>query len=129
MVSSCVVVVQGFFSAFVGEIFDVSGSSSYGQVINLSRDERIKMEIGGILFETSVKVSCGSKVKGLERLASISLGIFSIGSILDPIGALILNLAGNVIVDAQTSWAIENVAPSIIERESVFEPLQTGLIT
>ena len=132
-ISSCVINVQRFFGAFVGEIFGISSSSgslSYGLVINLSRDDTIKMEIGGILFDSSCAVSCGSKVKGLAKLGSIVVGTFGIGSILDPIGALVvgLELAEVNGVDAQSSWLIENVAPSIIERESVFEPLQTGII-
>merc|ERR1712061_34048 len=62
----------------------------------------------------------------MSRLASILLGDFAIGSILDPIGNFILN-SGRI--DAQYPWVIESPAPGIIDRQSVFEPLQTGIIS
>ena len=131
-VGSGVVVLQGFFQAFVGELFCVlalgsSISNQYGLVINLSRDDTIKIEIGGIFLNPTSRVSSGSKVKGLGCLASLVLGDFAIGSILDPIGIIILNLNSGRI-DAKSSWLIENPAPSIIARQSVFEPLQTGIL-
>ena len=135
-VGSGVVVLQGFFQAFVGELFCVLGSTSnskssnrsYGIVINLSRDDSIKIEIGGILLNPSSHcISSGSKVEGISWLASLVLGDFAIGSILDPIGIIILNLTSNQIT-AKSLWLIENVAPSIIARQSVDEPLQTGIL-
>jgi F-type H+-transporting ATPase subunit alpha len=68
----------------------------------------------------------GAKVNAMSRLASIILGDFAIGSILDPLGNLILN-SGRV--DAQYRWVIESPAPGIIERQGVFEPLQTGILS
>ena len=62
----------------------------------------------------------------MSRLASIILGDFACGSILDPIGNLILNSgSGNV----QYRWLIESPAPGIIDRQSVCEPLQTGIVS
>merc|ERR1712113_1257957 len=46
--------------------------------------------------------------------------------ILDPVGNLILN-SGRI--DAQYRWVIESPAPGIIDRQSVFEPLQTGVLS
>merc|ERR1712061_83516 len=68
----------------------------------------------------------GAKVSGQCRLASIILGDFAIGSILDPIGNFILN-SGRI--DAQYPWVIESPALGIIDRQSVFEPLQTGILS
>ena len=58
--------------------------------------------------------------------ASIILGDFAIGSILDPVGNFILN-SGRI--DVQYRWVVESPAPGIIDRQSVFEPLQTGVIS
>jgi F-type H+-transporting ATPase subunit alpha len=49
-----------------------------------------------------------------------------IGSILDSLGNLILTTSK---ADANYRWVIESPAPGIIERQSVFEPLQTGIIS
>ena len=62
----------------------------------------------------------------ISRLASILLGDFAIGSILDPLGNLILNEAR---VDVQYHWVIENPEPGIIDKQSLFEPLQTGVLS
>jgi F-type H+-transporting ATPase subunit alpha len=60
------------------------------------------------------------------RLASLNLGDYVIGSIIDPIGSFILN-SGRI--DAQYRWVIESPSPGIIDRQSVFEPLQTGVLS
>jgi F-type H+-transporting ATPase subunit alpha len=128
-VGSGVVTIQGFLSAFVGEVFKVASSplhSSYGLVVNLCRDETMNLIIGSLMFNPERRISEGSKVTSLSRLSSILLGDFVIGSILDPLGNLLLNTGT---VKAQYRWVIESPAPGIIDRQSVFEPLQTGILS
>jgi F-type H+-transporting ATPase subunit alpha len=78
------------------------------------------------LLNPENRVSEGAKVNGMSRVASILVGDVAIGSILDPVGNLILN-SGRV--DVQYRWVIESPAPGIIDRQSVFEPLQTGVLS
>jgi F-type H+-transporting ATPase subunit alpha len=128
-IGSGVVSIQGFLTAFVGEVFKVaSGSSdlSYGMVVNLCRDETMNLIIGSLMFNPDQRVCEGAKVTSMSRLASILLGDYVIGSILDPLGNLLLNTGS---VNAQYRWVIESPAPGIIDRQSVFEPLQTGIIS
>jgi F-type H+-transporting ATPase subunit alpha len=82
--------------------------------------------IGALLLDPTARISEGAKVKGLSRLASIVLGDFAVGSVLDPVGNIILNSNR---VDAQYRWLVESPAPGIIDRQSVFEPLQTGVLS
>ena len=82
--------------------------------------------IAGLLVNPSNRVSQGGKVNGIYRLASIILGDFAIGSIVDGVGSYILN-GGRI--DVQYPWLVQSPAPGIIDRESVFEPLQTGVIS
>jgi F-type H+-transporting ATPase subunit alpha len=83
--------------------------------------------IAGLLVNPSDRVSQGAKVNGMSRLASVILGDFAIGSILDPMGSYILTRGR---IDAfQYLWVVESRAPGIISRQSVFEPLQTGLLS
>ena len=84
--------------------------------------------IGALLLNPADRISVGGLVLGAGRLASIILGDFGIGSILDPVGFNILNLCEGRI-DAQYRWLIESPAPGIIDRQSVFEPLQTGVLS
>jgi F-type H+-transporting ATPase subunit alpha len=133
-VGSGVVTLQGFLMAFVGEIFricvlslDSAASGSFGLVLNLYRDDPPTwLTIRALLLNPSDRVSEGAKVNGMSRLAHLVLGDFAIGSILDPLGSYILN-SGRI--DAQYAWVIESPAPGIIDRQSVTEPLQTGLLS
>lgn len=113
--------------AFVGEIFKTSGESpSFGLVVNLYRDDTMNLIIGGLLLDPNIRLTEGAKVNGCSRLASILVGQFAIGCLLDPLGNFILN-SGRI--DAQYRWVIESPAPGIIDRQSVFEPLQTGIVS
>lgn len=129
-IGSGVVTLQGFLMAFVGEVFRICcmgfNSNSFGLVVNLYRDDTMNLLIGALLLNPENRLSEGAKVNGLCRLASIILGDFAIGSILDPVGNFILN-SGRV--DVQYRWVIESPAPGIIDRQSVFEPLQTGVLS
>ena len=81
--------------------------------------------IGALLLNTEDRLSENAKVSAISRLASILLGDFAIGSILDRLGNLILN---DRRVGVQYRWVIESPALAIIDRQSLFEPLQTGVL-
>jgi F-type H+-transporting ATPase subunit alpha len=135
-VNGPVVSLQGFLMAFVNELFRVavvlgaslpnSEENAYGLVVNLYRDETMNLLIGALLLNPEIRLSEGAKVTAMSRLASIILGDFAIGSILDGWGGFILN-SGRV--DAQSPWLLESPASGIIDRQSVFEPLQTGIVS
>jgi F-type H+-transporting ATPase subunit alpha len=65
-------------------------------------------------------------VNAISRLATIILGDFAIGSILDPVGNLIFN-SGRI--DVKYPWVVESPAPGIIDRQSVSEGFITGVIS
>jgi F-type H+-transporting ATPase subunit alpha len=129
-----VVTLQGFLIAFIGEVFricvlclNVVVSKSFGLVLNLyHNDPPIGLTIRALLLNPSNRVSEGGKVNGTYRLGHLILGDFAIGSILDPLGLYILN-SGRI--DVQYAWVVESPAPGIIDRQSVTEPLQTGLLS
>ena len=121
-----VVTLQGFLIAFLGEVFRVSNSNSFGLVVNLYQNDTMNFLIGALLLNPRNRLSEGAKVNAISRLASIILGDFAIGSILDALGNFILNEGR---IDVQYRWVVESPAPGIIDRQSVFEPLQTGVIS
>ena len=98
----------------------------FGLVVNLYQNETMNLLIGALLLNPSNRVSEGSKVNGIYRLAVIILGDFAIGSIVDAVGSYVL---GGTISAHKYGWLVESPAPGIIYRQSVFEPLQTGLIS
>jgi F-type H+-transporting ATPase subunit alpha len=102
-------------------------SKSFGLVLNLYHNNPpMGLTIRALLLNPSNRVSEGGKVHGIYRLGHLILGDFAIGSILDPLGLYILN-SGRI--DVQYAWVIESPAPGIIDRQSVTEPLQTGLLS
>ena len=129
-----VVTLQGFLIGFVGEVFRIClipnnkmpFNISLGLVVNLYRNDTMDLLIGALLLNPSNRVSEGSKVNGMHSLCRIILGDFAISSILHPLSCYILN--GSTI-DAQYAWLVESPGPGIILRQSVFEPLQTGLVS
>lgn len=125
-----VVTLQGCLITFIGEVFRISGMAfngvGFGLVVNLYQNETMNLLVGALLLNPRYRISEGAKVNAICRLGSILLGDFAIGCILDPLGNLILN-SGRI--DVQYRWVVESAAPGIIDRESVFEPLQTGVIS
>jgi len=121
--------IQGFLTASCSEVFTVYSDDfealAGGILVNLYREERMNLLIGGLLFDPGLRVGEGGKVNSRRRLPSIRVGSFMFGCIVDPLGKFILNEAR---VDSQNTWVIESGAPGIIDRESVFESLTTGLI-
>jgi len=116
--------------AFVGEVFRICSSNfnsnSFGLVVNLYRDDTMNLLIGALLLNPEDRLSQGCCVNAMSRLATIILGDFAIGSILDPVGNLIFN-SGRI--DVQYPWVVQSPAPGIIDRQSVSEALQTGIIS
>ena len=99
-----VVTLQEFLIAFLGELFRISNSNSFGRVVNLYQNDTMNLLIGALLLNPEDRLSESTKVSAKSRLASTLLGNFAIGSILDPVGNLILNEGK---VDVQYRWVIE----------------------
>ena len=114
--------------AFVGQVISImntKGESCCGIIVNLARDQTMNLVTSALLLTHTVRMHEGNKVYGESSLASIIVGDFVIGSVLDPIGSIIMNTN---LIDGRSAWVIESPAVGIIDRQSVFEPLQTGLL-
>ena len=135
-VGSQVVALQGFLTAFIGEQFKVSQSSSQasniGIVVNLAVQPLSHVVfIGAILVSllsaSSTCSSSGSLVQGVGHLVSITLGYFSIGSIMDPLGCLVYSstssssltslsqqssLTSLTTFNSTCFWLVESVLPT-----------------
>ena len=124
-IGSEVVTLQRFLMTFLGKLFRIFNSNSFSLVVNLYQDDTMNLLIGPLLLNPEDRLSDRAKVIAISRLASILLGNFAIGSILDALRNFILNEGR---IDVQYRWVIEFPAPSIIDRQSLFEPLQTGVL-
>ena len=82
-------------------VFPVNEENAYGLVVNLYQNERMNLLIGALLLNPKIRLYEGAKVNAISRLASIILGDFAIGCILDGQGNQILN-SGRI--DVQYPW-------------------------
>merc|ERR1712194_304782 len=124
---SGVVTIQGLMLAYVGQVFNMldAQSATSGTIVNLCRDETMNLVISGLQLQPDVRVYEGGEVIGTSSVAAVILGDFVIGALLDPLGAQLL---GTRNISAKNQWVIESPAIGIIDRQSVFEPLQTGVL-
>lgn len=115
-----IVTVYGIDNAMYGEIV-VFENGVKGMVQDIRRTE-----IGCILFGRDTGIKEGTKVSRTGKRAGISVGDAFIGRIVDALGAPI---DGKGSIESTDYRPIENPAPSIVDRKSVNQPLQTGILS
>ncbi len=91
----------------------------YGMALNLEQDE-----IGVMILGDYTQISEGDLVKRTGRVLSVPTGEALLGRVVDAIGQPV---DGKGAVASETMRPIETRAPSVMERQPVVEPLQTGL--
>ena len=124
--------IKGLSLAFVGQAFFVLASSNLitGLIVNLTRSSNLALNISALLLEFSARLFVGGKVISTPYLFSLPIGDYVVGAILDPLGSIILLGAGSNTTSLRVTafWLVESPSVGIIFRQSVFEPLQTGLV-
>ncbi|CAM2066621.1 F0F1 ATP synthase subunit alpha [Sulfidibacter corallicola] len=110
--------VYGLEKAMAGELLDFP-HGVVGMVLNLEEDN-----VGVVLFGGGSKIREGDTVKRTKRLASVPVGQAMVGRVVDPLGNAI---DGKGPIQNDGFNPIERIAPGIIARKSVHEPMQTGL--
>lgn len=110
--------VYGLQQAMAGELLEFE-DGTVGIALNLEEDN-----VGAVLMGNGLGIQEGSSVTSSGRIASIPVGDAMIGRVVD---ALARPIDGKGDVIASESRLIESNAPGIIERKSVYEPLQTGI--
>ena len=115
-----IVTVYGIDNAMYGEIV-VFENGVKGMVQDIGRTE-----IGCILFGRDTGIKEGTKVSRTGKRAGIPVGDAFIGRIVDALGAPI---DGKGSIESTDYRPIENPAPSIVDRKSVNQPLQTGILS
>lgn len=114
-----IALVSGIDHVKLGELLEFEGQI-YGMALNLEEDV-----VGVVLMGTSDKIKEGTKVKRTYQLVSISVGNKMSGRVINALGEPI---DGKGLIDAQKRRVLFKIAPGVMTRESVNEPLETGLI-
>ena len=110
--------IYGLAGAVAGEMLDFE-SGIKGLVLNLEYDN-----IGCVLLGDDSKVKEGEIVKRTGKVMSVPVGEAMLGRVVNPLGE---PLDGKGRVDTSETRPLEVVAPGVVERAPVKQPLQTGL--
>ena len=110
--------VYGLEGAMAGELLEFPGGV-FGQVLNLEEDS-----VGVTLLGGSTGIREGDPVKRTRRIAEVPVGDGLVGRVVDAIGK---PLDGKGPIQSSETRLIEVRAPGVVDRQSVCEPLQTGL--
>jgi F-type H+-transporting ATPase subunit alpha len=110
--------VEGLPSAMTQELLEFSGGV-LGVALNL--EER---EIGAVILGDYEHIEEGQEVKRTGQVLSAPVGDAFLGRVVDPLGAPI---DGRGAIEDEGRRALEVQAPSVVQRQGVSEPLQTGI--
>jgi len=110
--------VEGLHSAMTNELLEFEGGL-LGLALNL--DVR---EIGTVLLGDGSKIEEGQTVKRTGEILSVPVGDGYLGRVVDPLGNPI---DGQGPIDAEGRRALELQAPTVVQRQPVKEPMQTGI--
>jgi len=110
--------IYGLEQVMAGELVEFEDGTE-GIALNLEDDN-----VGAVLMGEGVGIQEGSTVKSTGKIASVPVGEAMLGRVVNPLGQPV---DGNGDIATSDSRLIESLAPGIIKRKSVHEPMQTGI--
>src|ERR1700752_5005790 len=111
--------LEGLSDVMLNEMLEFPGGL-YGLALNLEEDE-----VGAILLGDSEEIKEGSEVRTTGRLLSVPVGKGLLGRVVNALGQ---PLEGKGPIKAEATYPVEKIAPGIIKRKSVTQPVQTGIM-
>ncbi|MDA8224523.1 MAG: F0F1 ATP synthase subunit alpha [Betaproteobacteria bacterium] len=117
-VTDGIVRVHGLSDVMQGEMLEFPGNT-FGMALNLERDS-----VGAVVLGEYEHITEGDIVKCTGRILEVPVGEALIGRVVDSLGRPI---DGKGAIASSGSAPIEKIAPGVIARQSVNQPLQTGL--
>ncbi|MCA1804492.1 MAG: F0F1 ATP synthase subunit alpha [Xanthomonadaceae bacterium] len=110
--------VHGLADVMQGEMIEFPGNV-FGMALNLERDS-----VGAVILGEYKGIREGDSVKCTGKILEVPVGEALLGRVVDSLGNPI---DGKGPIDAKLTSPIEKIAPGVIERKSVDQPVQTGL--
>ena len=110
--------IHGLSDVMQGEMLEFPGNT-FGLALNLERDS-----VGSVVLGDYEKIREGDPVKATGRILEVPVGPELIGRVVNSLGQPI---DGKGPINAKMTDVIEKVAPGVIQRQSVSQPVQTGL--
>lgn len=110
--------IYGLENAMAGELLEFPHGIA-GMVLNLEEDN-----IGAVVFGEDYKIKEGDLAKRTARIAQVPVGEALIGRVVDALGNPI---DGKGPIEAKEFRNVEQIAPGVVVRQPVKEPIQTGI--
>ncbi len=110
--------IYGLSDAMQGEMIEFPGNT-YGLALNLERDS-----VGVVVMGPYEHISEGDTAKCTQRILEVPIGRELLGRVVDALGNPI---DGKGDIGSTESSPVEKIAPGVIARKSVSQPVQTGL--
>jgi F-type H+-transporting ATPase subunit alpha len=110
--------IHGLDRCMAGEMLDFS-HDVYGIALNLEEDQ-----VGAVLLGDYTQISEGDTVKRTNKIMSVPVGDAMIGRVVNPLGQ---PLDGKGPIQTDKRNPLERIAPGVVDRQPVREPVQTGV--
>ncbi|CAC9445746.1 ATP synthase alpha chain (EC [uncultured Gammaproteobacteria bacterium] len=117
-VSDGIVRIHGLADVQFGEMLEFPGNT-FGMALNLEQDS-----VGAVVLGDYLHLCEGDTVKCTNRLMEVPVGEAMLGRVVNPLGKAI---DGKGDIQSKDSRPLEVVAPGVIDRQSVDQPVQTGI--
>ncbi len=114
-----IALVSGLDNVKLGELLDF-GSGTFGMALNLEEES-----VGVVLMGENDNIIEGNQVKRTQKVVSVPVGESLMGRVVNALGQ---SIDGKGEIIAEKSRTIFRVAPGVMTRETVNQPLETGLI-
>ena len=111
--------IEGLSGVALNEMIEFPGGVT-GLALNLE-----ETEVGAIIIGDFTHLKEGDEVKATGKLLQVPVGKGLLGRVVDALGA---PLDGKGPIASKESYPVEKIAPGIIKRQSVNQPLQTGIL-
>lgn len=117
-VSDGILKIHGLADVMYGEMIEFDGGV-YGMALNLEQDS-----VGAVVLGDYLGITEGQKARCTGKILEVPIGTGLLGRVVNPLGDPI---DGKGPVEYSQTSPVEKVAPGVIERQSVDQPVQTGL--
>jgi F-type H+-transporting ATPase subunit alpha len=111
--------IEGLTDAMLNEMLDF-GNGVVGLALNLE-----ETEVGAIILGDYTRIKEGDEVRTTGKLLQVPVGKGLLGRVVNSLG---LPVDGKGPVTSDTAYPVEKIAPGIIRRKSVSQPVQTGIM-
>ncbi len=111
--------IEGLADVMLNEMIDF-GHGVMGLALNLE-----ETEVGAVILGDYLGVKEGLEVKTTGKLLSVPVGKVMLGRVVDTLGRPV---DGKGPIQTDTYYPVEKIAPGIIKRKSVSQPVQTGIM-